>query len=89
MNAAFRIGDTELMADDGMGEKQPEFKGMSLVIDVADDAEAKRVLPFLRRIPMRKATAGAAHQMRVASDLAGALNSSLRCNHMAIHTASR
>lgn len=47
MNAAFRIGETELMADDGMGEKQPEFKGMSLVIDVADDAEAKRVFAAL------------------------------------------
>jgi PhnB protein len=43
MNAAFRIGETQLMADDGMGPKQAEFKGMTLVIEVADDAEAKRV----------------------------------------------
>ena len=47
MNAAFRIGDTQLMADDGMGPKQAEFKGMSLVIEVADDAEAKRVFTAL------------------------------------------
>ena len=47
MNAAFRIGETQLMADDGMGPKQPEFKGMSLVIEVADDAEAKRVFTAL------------------------------------------
>jgi PhnB protein len=48
MNAAFRIGETELMADDGMGhEKQTEFKGMRLAIEVADDAEAKRVFAAL------------------------------------------
>ncbi len=47
MNAAFRIGETQLMADDGMGEKTPEFKGMTLVIEVADDAEAKQVFNAL------------------------------------------
>ena len=47
MNAAFRIGETQLMADDGMGPKQAEFKGMSLVIEAADDAEAKRVFTAL------------------------------------------
>ena len=47
MNASFRIGDTQLMADDGMGEKTAEFKGMTLSIWVADDAEAKRVFKAL------------------------------------------
>ena len=47
MNAAFRIGDSHLMADDGMGEKTAEFKGMTLAIEVADDAEAKRVFTAL------------------------------------------
>ena len=48
MNAAFRIGETELMADDGMGnETRTEFKGMTLAIEVADDAEAKRVFTAL------------------------------------------
>ena len=47
MNAAFRIGETELMADDGMGDKKAEFKGMTLMIEVADDAEAKRVFTTL------------------------------------------
>ena len=47
MNAAFRIGDTQLMADDGMGEKTPQFKGMTLVIEVATDAEAKRIFSAL------------------------------------------
>ena len=47
MNAAFRIGETQLMADDGMGGKGSEFKGMTLVIEVADDAEAQRVFTAL------------------------------------------
>ena len=47
MNAAFRIGDSHLMADDGMGEKTAEFKGMTLAIEVADDTEAKRVFTAL------------------------------------------
>ena len=47
MNAAFRIGETQLMADDGMEKKTPEFKGMTLVIEVTDDASAKRVFAAL------------------------------------------
>ena len=47
MNAAFSIGETHLMADDGMGEKTAEFKGVTLVIEVADDAQAKRVFTAL------------------------------------------
>ena len=47
MNAAFRIGETHLMADDGMSEATAEFKGMALAIGVADDAEAKRVFTAL------------------------------------------
>jgi len=47
MNADFRIGETELMADDGMGDIQAEFKGMTLMIEVADDAEAERVFAAL------------------------------------------
>ena len=47
MNAAFRIGETQMMADDGMGEKKAEFKGMTLAVEVADDAEAKRVFTAL------------------------------------------
>ena len=47
MNAEFRIGDTDLMADDGMGEQLAEFKGMALAIEVGDDAEAQRVFAAL------------------------------------------
>ena len=47
MNASFRIGESQLMADDGMGDKTAEFKGMTLAIEVADDAEARRVFTAL------------------------------------------
>jgi uncharacterized glyoxalase superfamily protein PhnB len=47
MNASFRIGDSALTADDGPGEPNAEFKGMTLAIEVADDAEAKRVFAAL------------------------------------------
>ena len=47
MNAAFRIGETELMADDGIGSKEAEFTGMTMAIVVADDVEAKRVFTAL------------------------------------------
>lgn len=47
MNASFRIGDSLLMADDSPGESHQEFKGMTLAIEVADDAEAKRVFTAL------------------------------------------
>ena len=42
MNAAFRIGEMGLMADDDMDEKMAEFNGMTLGIGVANDGEAKR-----------------------------------------------
>ncbi len=47
MHANFRIGETQLMADDGMGDKAAEFKGITLAIEAADDAEAKRVFTAL------------------------------------------
>ena len=47
MHANFRIGETQLMADDGMGDKAAEYKGVTLAIEAADDAEAKRVFTAL------------------------------------------
>ena len=47
MHANFRMGETQLMADDGMGDKAAEYKGLTLAIEVADDAEAKRVFTAL------------------------------------------
>ncbi len=47
MNATFKIGSTTLMADDGMGPEKVEYKGFTLAIEVADDAEANRVFAAL------------------------------------------
>jgi PhnB protein len=47
MNASFRIGDTQLMADDGMGQTTPEFKGMTLALSTASDADTRRVFDAL------------------------------------------
>jgi PhnB protein len=42
MHAALRIGDTTLMASDGMNSGKPNFQGISLAITVDDDAQAKQ-----------------------------------------------
>ena len=42
MHASFRVGDTELLASDGLAKGQPAFKGVSLAVSVADEAEAER-----------------------------------------------
>jgi len=43
MHAVFKIGETTLMADDGLGPEQAGFKGVSLTLNLPDDAEARRV----------------------------------------------
>jgi PhnB protein len=43
MHSAFKIGETTLMASDGMSPEKAEFKGVTLSISVKDDAEAQRV----------------------------------------------
>lgn len=47
MHAAFRIGETTLMASDGMNGGQPVFQGMSLSLNPADEAEARRLFAAL------------------------------------------
>lgn len=42
MHADFRIGDSTLMASDGMASGKPAFAGVSLSLLVADAAEAER-----------------------------------------------
>ena len=42
MHAGLRIGDTELGLSDGTCSGKPEFKGFSMTLVCADDAEAKR-----------------------------------------------
>ncbi len=47
MHASMRIGETEIMASDGMGKGQPEFKGVSLSLSVPNAAEADRLFSAL------------------------------------------
>ena len=47
MHSAFTIGETTLMATDGMGPDKAEFKGVTLSLNVANDAEASRLFAAL------------------------------------------
>jgi PhnB protein len=47
MHAALRIGETVVMASDGMAKGQPEFKGVSLSVNAATEAEADRMFAAL------------------------------------------
>ena len=47
MHACFRIGDTAVMASDGMAQGKPEFKGFSLTLNARDEAEARRLFGAL------------------------------------------
>jgi PhnB protein len=47
MHADFTIGDTMVMASDGMATGAPEFKGFSLSITCANEREADRVFEAL------------------------------------------
>ena len=42
MHSSFRLGDTVVMASDGMCSGAPEFKGVTLSISVPAEAEARR-----------------------------------------------
>ena len=47
MHASVKIGETTVMASDGMCEGKPNFEGFSLSITVPDEAEADRVFAAL------------------------------------------
>ncbi|AVS76032.1 VOC family protein [Paracidovorax cattleyae] len=47
MHAEFRIGETHLMASDGMCGGQPRFEGISLALTPADAADTRRVFAAL------------------------------------------
>lgn len=48
MHAAFKIGETTLMADDGMGAPgKAEFKGVTLALSAASDADTSRLFDAL------------------------------------------
>ena len=47
MHAAFRVGETELMASDGDCAGQTKFQGISLSLSAKDGAEAERLFAAL------------------------------------------
>ena len=47
MHAAFRIGETILMASDGRCQGHPTFQGTALSLTVTNDAEAERLFAAL------------------------------------------
>ena len=47
MHSSFRIGDTTVMASDGMSSGRPSFQGISLSLSASDDAEAERLFAAL------------------------------------------
>lgn len=47
MHAAFRVGETQVLASDGMCGGAPSFQGFSLTINARDESEAKRFFAAL------------------------------------------
>jgi PhnB protein len=47
MHSCFRIGDTEVMASDGMCTGKPSFQGFSLSLTAQNEGEAKRLFEAL------------------------------------------
>ena len=47
MHASFTVGDTQLMASDGMGSGKTNFEGISLALSPASEAEAQRLFNAL------------------------------------------
>ena len=47
MHAAFRVGDTTVMASDGRYQGKPSFQGFSLSLNAKDEVEAERLFAVL------------------------------------------
>ena len=47
MHASFTVGDTQIMASDGMGSGHASFRGISLALSPANAADAKRYFDAL------------------------------------------
>ncbi|MEI8150876.1 MAG: VOC family protein [Hyphomicrobiales bacterium] len=47
LHSCLRIGDTAVMASDGMARGKPEFKGFSLSVSAKDEADADRLFNAL------------------------------------------
>ena len=49
MHSEFKVGDSLIMASDGMCTGKTNFAGVSLALQVKDDAEAKKIFDALAR----------------------------------------
>lgn len=47
MHSSFQIGETTVMASDGLCSGKPDFKGISLALTVSSDSEAERLFSAL------------------------------------------
>jgi PhnB protein len=47
MHGCLQIGESQLLVSDGFAKGQPEFKGISLSLTAASDAEARRLFDAL------------------------------------------
>ena len=47
MHACFRVGETSVMASDGLCSGKPSFQGFSLSLSARDEAEAERLFSAL------------------------------------------
>jgi PhnB protein len=47
MHSSFRIGESTVLASDGLCSGKPDFKGVSLTVSVANDGEAERLFAAL------------------------------------------
>ena len=47
MHSSFKIGETTVLASDGLCSGKPDFKGVSLTISVAKDSDAERLFAAL------------------------------------------
>ena len=47
MHASFTVGDTQIMASDGMGSGHASFQGISLALSPTNEADAKRYFDAL------------------------------------------
>jgi PhnB protein len=59
MHSAFQVGATSIMASDGMGPGETNFKGVSLTLSADSEAEADRIFAALQdggqvQMPMNK-----------------------------------
>lgn len=59
MHSSFKIGDTEVMASDGMSSGKAEFKGITLSLNPKTEAEARKMFEALSaggqvRMPLAK-----------------------------------